>query len=74
MSAVSARTLLVVGAGSGLTTALVNTGASAVLASAVASEFGGGEFRLLLLGLFIGTVRTHYCTLAGPTHLHWPLF
>jgi hypothetical protein len=44
------------------------------LASAVASEFGGGEFRLLLLGLFIGTVRTHYCTLAGPTHLHWPLF
>lgn len=55
MGAVSARTLLVVGAGSGLTSALVQTGASAVLASAVASKFGGGEFRLLLLGLFIGT-------------------
>lgn len=55
MNAVSARTILVVGAGSGLTTALVQSGASAVLAAGVASAFGGGEFKLLLLGLFIAT-------------------
>ena len=55
MGAISARTLLVVGAGAGLTTALEQSGASQALAEASASLFGDGEFRLLLLGLFMVT-------------------
>ena len=55
MNSISARTLIVVGAGSGLTTALVQSGASSVLATGLATTFGSGDFRLLLLGLFLGT-------------------
>ena len=55
MGAVSARTILVVGAGSGLTSALVNSGASAAMAKGIAEMFGGGDFHVLLLGLFAGT-------------------
>ena len=55
MSSVSARTLIVVASGFGLSKALVESGASKALARGVVVMFGGGDFPLLLLGFFLVT-------------------